>query len=454
MDLERLERVYGAQVLVSLLEDQEYDDLRIPRLLAEAESRGFEVLRLPIPDAGVPADLAAVASVVQAITEHARSGWNVVIHCKGSLGRAGTIGACVLVAGGRSPSDALGEVRRARGPNAPETGEQAEFVRRFERPWLLRSRVLGCVLGAAIGDALGHPTEFLSAEEIRRQYPPNGVTGYALYWERDDARFAPYTDDTQMAEIVLRSLLHASAQGLGLDATMDQIARGFVGWLDSPQGGHRAPGHACLAGSRALARGLHWSVAGGETAGGCGSVMRAYPFGVLFANDLDHAEQWAVEHSKLTHRDPIALAACAAMARGTALAIQGEPIEAVLSGLVEAARPYSDRTADMIDVAVAEGREGVPPEVTLGRLEGWAAHEAIAAAAYVACRHPDDPRSGLLEGANSPGDSDSVATLAGPLLGAANGIEALPTDWVADLERTEELSGLAQAAAGRVLVSL
>ena len=48
----------------------------------------------------------------------------------------------------------------------------------------LDNKVAGAVLGAAIGDALGHPTEFLSAESIRQRFPPDGVEGYELWWER------------------------------------------------------------------------------------------------------------------------------------------------------------------------------------------------------------------------------------------------------------------------------
>ena len=133
---------------------------------------------------------------------------------------------------------------------------------------------LGAVLGAAVGDAMGHPTEFIgSFEAIRARYGPEGVTKFEKFWERDGRRFAPYTDDTQMAEIVLHSLL----EGSDLDATMSRMARGFVEWSVNPQGGHRAPGMACMAGCRRLAQGVPWSEGGGETAGGCGSVMRRLP---------------------------------------------------------------------------------------------------------------------------------------------------------------------------------
>src|SRR5690242_4139982 len=71
----------------------------------------------------------------------------------------------------------------------------------------LLSRVSGAVLGGAIGDAMGHPTEFMSMESIRARYGESGVQKFELYWEREGRRFAPYTDDTQMAEQVLRALI-------------------------------------------------------------------------------------------------------------------------------------------------------------------------------------------------------------------------------------------------------
>src|SRR5581483_7532520 len=210
-----------------------------------------------------------------------------------------------------------------------------------------------------------------------------------------------------------------------------------------PQGGHRAPGNACMSGCRALEQGVHWSRAGGETAGGCGSVMRAFPFGLVFIDDLARAEEWAVEHSKLTHRDPIALAACAAMAAGTALLARGDDVKRATSEMVAAACRYSAPTAEMMARAIDDARRGTGPDVTLDRLRAWAAHEAIAAAVYVLERNPDDPRAAILEGANTPGDSDSIATLAGALVGARCGTRALPAEWVRDVERADELLALA-----------
>jgi ADP-ribosylglycohydrolase len=304
-------------------------------------------------------------------------------------------------------------------------------------------RVAGCILGAAIGDALGHPVEFItSMEGIRRAFGPAGVTGYALFWEEDGRKFAPYTDDTQMAEVVLRSLLASRDGSEALEPAMRRMGQGFATWAQWPLGGHRSPGLACIRGAQQLARGRAWDAADPE-AGGCGSVMRAYPFGLLFADDEGRAEVWAAAHSRLTHGHPMALAACAGMAVGVTRAVQGASVTDVLDGIREAAARHDQETATLCRLARAEAETGTGPEEVLSRLQGWNAREAIAAAVYVFARHPMAPRAALLEAANTPGDSDSIATLVGALVGAVNGFGELPESWVAQLERTGELQALA-----------
>ena len=311
-----------------------------------------------------------------------------------------------------------------------------------------RDAAVGMVLGAAIGDALGHPTEFLhTADERRKHLGVAQVQDFELWWDRDGKRFAPYTDDTQLAEVVLRGLLWSKREGASLDGTMTHLAKLFVEWARAPQGGHRAPGRACLAGCIRLADGVPWREAGSEDAGGCGSVMRAYPFGLVFVDDLEKAENWAVEHSRLTHNHPIALAACAAMAVGSALALREEPVASILGAMATAAARWDQETSDMIRQAADDGFRGVSPEVTLVRLQGWAAHEAIAAGAYLLARHRCAYAIAVLEGANAPGDSDSIASIAGALVGGRLGVSRIPSQWVRDVERSKELAALAARTA-------
>jgi ADP-ribosylglycohydrolase len=307
-------------------------------------------------------------------------------------------------------------------------------------------RFTGVVLGSAIGDALGYPVEFASIAAIRARFGDAGVTGYVDYRTEGSRRFAPFSDDTQLAMVVLESLLESRAERADLEQTMRLLAREFVRWAQHPRGGHRNPGMACLAGCKALAAGSPWSEAGESSAGGCGSVMRVYPFALVFCDQPERAEAWAVEHSKLTHRSPIAFAACAAFVRGLLAVLRDAAPDEVCALMTSAAKRHDSETAARLQGALRAALAGEQPETVLRRYPGWAAHDAVAAACYVFARHADAPRAALLEAVNSPGDSDSIGALVGALLGARHGLEGLPPEWVADLERNHELAALAASA--------
>jgi ADP-ribosyl-[dinitrogen reductase] hydrolase len=129
-DLDRLREFYCAGMLVPLLEDQELEEFKIGALVEEAEARGMVVHRLPVPDLSVPSVDEAVR-VVDLVLSFARAGKNAVIHCRGGVGRAGTVGACCLVRLGDSPEGAMKRVRKARGPKAIENDAQESFVVEF-----------------------------------------------------------------------------------------------------------------------------------------------------------------------------------------------------------------------------------------------------------------------------------------------------------------------------------
>ena len=132
-DLDRLQAYYGVSHLVSLIEDDELAQYGIENLYADAERRGIAVHRFPIPDVGVPADVECVTPLVRRIDGWAAVRERVVIHCIGGLGRTGTVAGCFLVEQGVDAAGALKLLREVRAPNCPETEEQREFVRRYER---------------------------------------------------------------------------------------------------------------------------------------------------------------------------------------------------------------------------------------------------------------------------------------------------------------------------------
>jgi ADP-ribosylglycohydrolase len=89
---------------------------------------------------------------------------------------------------------------------------------------------------------------------------------------------------------------------------------------------------------------------------------------------------------------------------------------------------------------------GTKPEEVLvggGLGEGWVAEEAVASAMYCFWRSPDDFKEAILTAVNTDGDSDSIGTITGSVLGARLGIEAIPENWRYGVEDSAYLHDLA-----------
>ena len=128
-DLDRLRALYKVELLVSLIEDHELSMLNIEDYPDEASRRGIAVYRSPVVDLKTPT-IEQANHIVDVSLALASAGRNVVFHCRGGLGRAGTLGACLLVSLGRSAQKAITEVRKAR-KGAIETASQKHFIEEF-----------------------------------------------------------------------------------------------------------------------------------------------------------------------------------------------------------------------------------------------------------------------------------------------------------------------------------
>ena len=128
-DLQRLRDEYRCDMLVSLMEAHEYEWLGIPDLFDRARAYGIETLHFPIVDveAPKPDEMPEFATLIERILASAHAGQTVVIHCRGGLGRSGTVAAACLVALGHPPADAIERVRSAR-PGAVESRSQEAWV--------------------------------------------------------------------------------------------------------------------------------------------------------------------------------------------------------------------------------------------------------------------------------------------------------------------------------------
>ncbi len=129
-DLERLAVHHEVRLLVPLVEDHELQLLHIQELQSRAEHFGMAVQRLPIVDGGVPLARSA-APVVDLALSFARAGHRVCFHCRGGLGRAGTLAALALVHLGEDPDRAMAAVRAVR-PGAIENSDQERFIAHYQ----------------------------------------------------------------------------------------------------------------------------------------------------------------------------------------------------------------------------------------------------------------------------------------------------------------------------------
>ncbi|MDT3467314.1 MULTISPECIES: cyclin-dependent kinase inhibitor 3 family protein [Stenotrophomonas maltophilia group] len=122
---------WGAQHLITLIEPREFEELLITSLEERARAHGLMWHGLPITDGAAPDArlLGPWRSLGPQFAAELLSGTRIVVHCKGGLGRAGTVAAMLLIETGFASDgiDAIAKVRSVR-PGAVETAEQEEFI--------------------------------------------------------------------------------------------------------------------------------------------------------------------------------------------------------------------------------------------------------------------------------------------------------------------------------------
>jgi ADP-ribosyl-[dinitrogen reductase] hydrolase len=124
-------RDFGARALVTLMEDFELEMVQVPEIGIQTERLGIDWLHLPIVDVSIPDHRfeRLWPSLGQRLRTLLRDGENIVLHCRGGLGRTGLLTGQLLVeVDGIDPEDAIRRVRQAR-PGTIETLEQENYVR-------------------------------------------------------------------------------------------------------------------------------------------------------------------------------------------------------------------------------------------------------------------------------------------------------------------------------------
>ncbi|MFJ4982361.1 ADP-ribosylglycohydrolase family protein [Streptomyces sp. NPDC088732] len=294
-------------------------------------------------------------------------------------------------------------------------------------------RAAGVLLGAAVGDALGVPYEFKPT--LREDQQPRMIGGGLGPYEPGE-----YSDDTQMQVCIAE--VAATGADLRTPEALDAIAANFQGWLSegaSDVGNQtsvilstaaRAPGSA----GTAMREAAREYTAGNLRSAGNGSLMRTGIVALAHLGDAAAMAEAAVAVSALTHPDPDCADACVLWCSGIRTAVLHGTFDGVREGLDLLPAERRATWAERLDEAEAH-----PPR-HFGN-NGWvvgalqAAWSAVTRTAVPELRlaeggFPAQHLQLALEAAVRAGtDTDTVAAIAGALLGARWGCSGVPLEW-------------------------
>jgi protein-tyrosine phosphatase len=125
-------RSAGVQILASMLEPEEADELGLNDEAKLVANAGMEFFGYPIPDRTTPSENSTFRIFAALLATRVHSDQAVAVHCRGSIGRATITTACTLIHLGWSPRDSLAMVESARGCTVPDTLEQRDWILRYK----------------------------------------------------------------------------------------------------------------------------------------------------------------------------------------------------------------------------------------------------------------------------------------------------------------------------------
>ena len=338
----------------------------------------------------------------------------------------------------------------------------------------LTDKIRGCLVGGAIGDALGYSVEFMTYPSIIRQYGSDGITSFTL-----EDNLALFSDDTQMTLFTANGLLNGIVRNNCLhqqSSLIDNIGNAYIDWYKTqlrqnyriPENERncwisgipqlyalRAPGNTCLT---AIQQRINGSKVENNSKG-CGGIMRIAPIVLAFGKcSSENAQEifnyqanimhLACEAARLTHLHPLGFLPAGLTSfllykiLHSPNAITPQWIKStVFEGLW-----YLDNTVDSVrgvtykqlyhkeldelnimtlrTVKLAEEAENDADAIKkLG--QGWTADEAWYIALYCCIRHLDSVHDAIIAAVNHDGDSDSTGAIAGNIMGAIHGYQSI-----------------------------
>lgn len=298
----------------------------------------------------------------------------------------------------------------------------------------LRERIVGCVLGLAVGDALGAPFEFRRREDV-----PDPLPAFELGWMGRPA--GTWTDDTAMARNLWRSLAEHGELRPG------DVLRRHLDWLATGPPDVGTLTRRVLAGVRdgmLDAAERYVLDRGPEISAGNGSVMYCAPLGAFRASRPELLHDEAPAMSAITHWDERCRTACLAVTLATAALVRGaEPGSAVEDAVTAVIEREGGEELEFLVAEAGRARRIDGPDLGFALFTAGISLQIAAEGA--------GPEEGLRRVVSLGGDTDTNAAVTGALLGALHGRGALPPSWVEKLAERDAIEAEAEALAAAAL---
>lgn len=292
----------------------------------------------------------------------------------------------------------------------------------------LRDRFIGCLLGCAVGDALGAPYEGFWSHSI-----PEDDALLEVFVDLAGYPHGQYTDDTQLTAATVRAIVNAG------DISLLHIAHAIAElWKNNAVVG---PGGACTHAATTYLETGDWRTCGAAVGqAGNGTAMRTAPLGLFFLEDPDNLPESVANISRITHQDPRSIAGGVAIAKAAYLLATDATDDPIVfcQAIADAMALYSPEFAAMVSRLPALIHE--PSDIALPII-AWSGMDSpefdspiitpfviptVLASLWCLLRHPGSWPDAVACAIRLGGDVDTLGAIVGALAGVAHGTDAIP----------------------------
>jgi ADP-ribosyl-[dinitrogen reductase] hydrolase len=289
----------------------------------------------------------------------------------------------------------------------------------------LADAIVGCLLGTAIGDAIGLPYEGLTPQRQKKLFPQLGKYNFCM-------GKGMVSDDTEQTIMVAQAL---ATCGGDVGEFKHALARQFKWWLLGLPAGI---GMATLKSILRLWQGYSPDKSGVNSAGN-GAAMRSGIIGVCYGHDLKLTIDLVLASTKITHINSQAEYGSIAVALATHLAYRDDFIkpEQYYFALIKLLPPTAADFIKVIEGVVTSVNSGIPTAEYAQR-QGWHSGvsgyvcDTVAIALHAWLSHQQNFAQAVMAAIECGGDTDTTASIVGGIVGASVGWRGIPDNWLSN----------------------